>query len=68
MHIMSAMFDQDEIFAAYVAEARADEYARGIVEMGREFGLSDDNILTRLSAKLNCSQAEAQDILREVQG
>lgn len=43
------------------AEGREEGRAVEIVEMGREFGLSDADILNRLQEKLNLSLQKAQE-------
>ena len=44
-------------------EGKVEGKAEEIVEMGREFGLSDGEILIRLQSKLNVSVQKAQDYL-----
>ena len=44
-------------------ETRLEGKAEEIVEMGHEFGLSEDDILTRLQNKLNISLQKAQEYL-----
>ena len=46
-----------------VAEGEAKGEAKGIIETGHDFGLSDDEILTRLQEKLNISLQRAQEYL-----
>lgn len=45
------------------AEGMAQGEAKGIIETGYEFGLSEDDILTRLQKKLNVSLQKAQEYL-----
>lgn len=44
-------------------ETRKEGEAKGIIETGYEFGLSEDDILTRLQKKLNISLQKAQEYL-----
>ena len=37
--------------------------AKGIIEMGHDFGLSEEDILARLQKKLNVSLQKAQEYL-----
>ena len=46
-----------------VAQGLAEGEAKGIIETGYEFGLSEDDILTRLQKKLNISLQKAQEYL-----
>ncbi len=46
-----------------LAEGEAKGEAKGIIETGHDFGLSDDEILTRLQEKLNISLQRAQEYL-----
>ena len=46
-----------------IAEGMAQGEAKGIIETGYEFGLSEEDILTRLQKKLNVSLQKAQEYL-----
>ena len=46
-----------------MAEGMAQGEAKGIIETGYEFGLSEEDILTRLQKKLNVSLQKAQEYL-----
>lgn len=52
------------------AEARGEAkgersgWIKGIVSMAREFGMSDDNIISRLMDKFSVSFAEAEQMLK----
>lgn len=39
--------------------------AEGVISMGREFGLSDAEIIQRLASHLNYSQEEATDLFQK---
>lgn len=52
---------KEEAWEKGLAEGRAEGRAVQIVEMGLEFGLSVNEILTRLQAKLNISQRQAEE-------
>lgn len=41
--------------------------ARGIIKMGREFGLNDTEIVNRLSSNLKCTLAEAERMFRDAE-
>ncbi len=45
------------------AEGKAEGRAEEIIESGYEFGLSEEDILTRLQKKLNISLQKAQEYL-----
>ena len=44
-------------------EIRTEGEAKGIIETGYEFGLSESDILERLQHKLNVSEQKAQEYL-----
>lgn len=46
-----------------IAEGKAEGKAEEIVESGYEFGLTEEDILTRLQKKLNISLQKAQEYL-----
>lgn len=46
-------------------EGRAEGRARGIIETGLDFGLSEDELLTRLQNKLKISYEMAQEYLEK---
>ena len=43
----------------------AEGEAKGIIETGYEFGISEEEILARLQKKLNISLAEAQEYVKK---
>ena len=45
-------------------ETRAEGEAKGIIETGFDFGLSEEDILERLQKKLNISLQAAQEYLK----
>lgn len=51
------------VFEETRKEGVAEGEAKGIIETGYEFGLSEDDILTRLQKKLNISLQKAQEYL-----
>ena len=53
----------EETRAGGIAEGRAEGRAEEIIETGYEFGLSEEDILTRLQKKLNISLQKAQEYL-----
>lgn len=54
----------DEIAKESESKGRAVGEAKGIVEIGCEFGLSENDILERLQSKLNVSLQRAQEYLK----
>ena len=55
--------DMCTVFEGARKEGVAEGEAKGIIETGYEFGLSEDDILTRLQKKLNISLQKAQEYL-----
>ena len=55
--------DMCTVFEETWAEGKAEGEAKGIVETGYEFGLSEEDILARLQKKLNISLQKAQEYL-----
>lgn len=55
--------DMCTVFEETRKEGVAEGEAKGIIETGYEFGLSEDDILARLQKKLNVSLQEAQEYL-----
>lgn len=55
--------DMCSVFEEAWQDGKTEGKAEEIVEMGREFGLSDGEILIRLQSKLNVSVQKAQDYL-----
>lgn len=55
--------DMCTVFEEARKEGVAEGEAKGIIETGYEFGLSEDDILTRLQKKLNISLQKAQEYL-----
>ena len=47
------------------AIGKAEGEAKGIIETGYEFGISEEEILARLQKKLNISLAEAQEYVKK---
>ena len=52
------------LFEEIAKESETKGEARGIVETGFDFGLSEDDILARLQSKLNVSLQMAQEYLK----
>lgn len=48
-----------------IAEGEANGEAKGIIETGYEFGISEEEILARLQKKLNISLADAQEYVKK---
>lgn len=46
------------------AKGERSGWIKGIVSMAREFGMSDDNIISRLMDKFSVSFAEAEQMLK----
>ena len=55
--------DMCTVFEETRAEGKAEGEAKGIIETGYEFGLSEEDILTRLQKKLNISLQKAQEYI-----
>lgn len=55
--------DMCTVFEETRKEGVAEGEAKGIIETGYEFGLSEDDILARLQKKLNVSLQKAQEYL-----
>ena len=53
--------DMCSVFEATRLEGLEEGNAKGIIEMGIEYGLSEQDILERLQKKLNISLSKAQD-------
>ena len=54
----------EEIAKENEAKGREKGQAQGIIETGFEFGLSENDILSRLQSKLNVSLQMAQEYLK----
>ena len=54
----------DEIAKESEAKGRREGEAKGIIEIGFEFGLSESDVLSRLQKKLDVSLQMAQEYLR----
>lgn len=55
--------DMCTVFEETRAEGKVEGEAKGIIETGYEFGLSEEDILTRLQKKLNISLQKAQEYI-----
>ncbi len=53
------------VFEETRREGIAEGEAKGIIETGYEFGISEEEILARLQKKLNISLAEAQEYVKK---
>ena len=56
-------FKGDADMCTVFEEIRTEGEAKGIIETGYEFGLSESDILERLQHKLNVSEQKAQEYL-----
>ena len=54
------------VFEETRREGIAEGEAKGIIETGYEFGISEEEILARLQKKLNISLAEAQEYVKKL--
>ena len=57
--------DMCTVFEETRREGIAEGEAKGIIETGYEFGISEEEILARLQKKLNISLAEAQEYVKK---
>lgn len=55
------------VFKEDFERSRIEGQAQGIIKMGREFGLTDSDIISRLVSILKCSQSEAEGIFHDAE-
>ena len=54
---------EKKVWSVYFRKHGMKGEAKGIIEMGHDFGLSEEDILARLQKKLNVSLQKAQEYL-----
>ena len=54
---------EKKVWSVYFRKYGMKGEAKGIIEMGHDFGLSEEDILARLQKKLNVSLQKAQEYL-----
>ena len=65
MHYENGIKDEKNIWKNLSLTWHNQGEAKGIIETGYEFGISEEEILARLQKKLNISLAEAQEYVKK---